>query len=104
MASTYGFDDRAFPRERGVAAAHNVDFAIEPKQVAQRRAKHPNRAGKKILPNLLKHDLPKNISSIVEAKRLGKHDDNSVRIHVAQGGCGYEDLRFFSPVPLHGRL
>jgi hypothetical protein len=32
----------------------------------------PNRAGKKFLPNLLKHDFPKNISSVVEAKRLGK--------------------------------
>jgi hypothetical protein len=60
--------------------------------------------GKKILSNLLKHDFPKNISSIVEAKRLGKHDDNSIRIHIAQGGCGYEVLRFFSLVPLHGRL
>jgi hypothetical protein len=48
-----------------------------------RETPHPNRAGKKISPNLLKHDFPKNISSIVEAKRLGKHDDNSVRIHVA---------------------
>jgi hypothetical protein len=43
----------------------------------------PNRAGKKILPNLLKHDFPKNISSIVEAKRLGDTDDKSVCTHVA---------------------
>ena len=37
-------------------------------------------------------------------RRLGKRFGDDVRIHVAQGGCGYEDLRFCSPVPLHGRL
>ena len=49
-------------------------------------------AGKKFLPNLLKSNFSQNISSIVEAKWLGKQDENSVRFHVAQGGCGYEDL------------
>jgi hypothetical protein len=59
---------------------------------------------KNFLQTLLKSNFLQNISSIVEAKRLGKPDENSVRFHIAQGGCGYEDLRFFAPVPLYGRL
>ena len=46
----------------------------------------------KIFTTLLKRNFRKNISSIAGANRLGKHDTDEVRIHVAQGGCGYEDL------------
>jgi hypothetical protein len=46
-------------------------------------AKHPKSRGQKNFAEPLEARFPQNNSSIVEAKRLGKHDDNSVRIHVA---------------------
>jgi molecular chaperone IbpA len=42
----------------------------------------------------LKSDFGQNISSNVEAKRLGKHNENAVHFHVAQGGCGMRTYDF----------